>query len=167
MNEINSLILQAVDTVVNARLAKQNKDMTIIAQIVENNDAMFGKYVVKYQNANLNVVCNDTSKIYKKEENVYVLIPNGDMSSSQKFILGSAKSSSANTNPYVEITDPNQRYELMGPPVFNLIDPDFNEGKEWGIPGYIKYDTDKNVWIYAAEGNDNKLIEYSKQYEYL
>lgn len=165
MNEINNLILQAVDTVVNARLAKQSKDTTIIAQIVDNNDAVFGTYTVKYQNANFDVTCNDTSKIYKKEENVYVLLPNGDINSPQKFILGSAKGVKQGDTPIVEITDPNQRYDLVGPPVFNLI-KNFDVGIEAGIPGYKDFSRDI-PFIYQEPKNEVKLIEYSKQYEYL
>lgn len=165
MNEINNLILQAVDTVVNARLAKQSKDTTIIAQIVDNNDAVFGTYTVKYQNANFDVTCNDTSKIYKKEENVYVLLPNGDINSPQKFILGSAKGVKQGDTPIVEITDPNQRYDLVGPPVFNLI-KNFDAGIEAGIPGYKDFSRDI-PFIYQEPKNEVKLIEYSKQYEYL
>ena len=168
MNEINNLILQAVDTVVNARLQKQQKDTTIIAQIYENSDAVFGKYVIKYQNNYFDAESNNTEKIYRQNENVYVLLPKGDLNSPQKFILGAAKDKNAET-PYVEITDPNQRYELVGPPIINLLWPesDSNKQVEYQIPGYNSYKR-ISTWPYSCLGeNQSRLLEYSKQYSYL
>ena len=169
MNEINNLILQAVDTVVNARLQKQQKDTTIIAQIYENSDAVFGKYVIKYQNNYFDAESNNTEKIYRQNENVYVLLPKGDLNSPQKFILGAAKDKNAAETPYIEITDPNQRYELVGPPITNLLWPesDSNKQVEYQIPGYKSYKR-ISTWPYNCLGkNQSRLLEYSKQYSYL
>lgn len=169
MNEINNLILQAVDTVVNARLQKQQKDTTIVAQIYENSDAVFGKYVIKYQNNYFDAESNNTEKIYRQNENVYVLLPKGDLNSPQKFILGAAKDKNAAEAPYVEITDPNQRYELVGPPITNLLWPesDSNKQVEYQIPGYKSYKR-ISTWPYSCLGkNQSRLLEYSKQYSYL
>ena len=171
MNEINSVILQAVDTVVNARLAKQNKDTTITATIHDNSDAVFGTYIVKYQNSLFDVYSNDTNKIYKKDESVYVLVPSGDLSK-RKFILGSAKN--LKTESYIENTDPNSLYNLVGPELHQLYN--INQ-VEVGIPGYYTFTHDYHMdgenkvydFIYQSpeRNDDNKLYEYSKQYEYI
>lgn len=165
MNEINSLILSAVDTVVNARLAKQNKDTTIVAQIYDNANAIFGTYTVKYQNTYFDVYSNDTEKVYQKNASVYILVPLGDMNQ-RKFILGAANSTKE--NPCVEITDPNQRYELIGPPITDLYSETITT-VVYELPGY-KNKKYISSWPYKANissYNSQKLLEYSKQYEYL
>ena len=165
MNEINSLILQAVDTVVNARMAKQSKDTTIVAQIYDNAEAILGKYTIKYQNAYFDVYNNDTQTIYKKDESVYILVPLGDMGQ-RKFILGSAKN--VKESPYVEITDPNDRYDLMGPEVSVLFKQETQFQQEYGIPGYKT--EGKRVFIYTNPEigkNKSRLLPYSNLYEYI
>lgn len=163
MNETNDTILRAVDIVVNARLAQLKKDTTIVGTICDVSKASTGKYRALYQNQYIDVYTDDLTANYKIDESIYITVPSGDMNS-KKFILGRVKE--LKISEYVDIVDPNQRYELVGIPLENQYKISQNE---IAIPGYSGEKTDntrKNIFLYNP--NDTiSILPYSELYEYI
>ena len=87
MNNYEDNILEAIETIVDSSIAKSNYDRTIQATIVKIVDKSLGQYNVKYQDSYFNAFSIDTTIEYVEGTNVYILVPNGDMSK-DKTILG-------------------------------------------------------------------------------
>ena len=87
MNNYEDNILEAIETIVDNSIAKSNYDRTIQATIIEIVDKSLGQYNVKYQDSYFDAFSIDTTIEYVEGTNVYILVPNGDMSK-DKTILG-------------------------------------------------------------------------------
>ena len=83
-------ILDAIEQIVDSKIANAGYDKTIQATIVNCEDATIGKYKVSYQNSVFYAYANSSEISYANGADVYILIPNGDMSR-DKTILGSTK----------------------------------------------------------------------------
>ena len=88
-NELNEKIFRSVDTIVSARLQNLPFDQTIVGVIESVPESVEGaqKYIVNYKGAKLTVFVNEKDKSYALNEEVYVLIPQGDFSG-KKLITG-------------------------------------------------------------------------------
>lgn len=88
-NELNEKIFRSVDTIVSARLQNLPFDQTIVGVIESVPESVEGaqKYIVNYKGAKLTVFVNEKDKFYALNEEVYVLIPQGDFSG-KKLITG-------------------------------------------------------------------------------
>ena len=163
MNETNDTILRAVDIVVNARLAQLKKDTTIVGTIYDVSKASSGKYRASYQNTIIDVYTDDLTTDYKINESIYITVPSGDMNS-KKFILGRVKE--LEISQYVDIVDPNQRYELVGVPLENQYKISQDEIAIPGYSGEKSNETRKNIFTYNS--NDTiSILPYSELYEYI
>ena len=87
MNNYEDNILEAIETIVDSSIAKSNYDRTIQATIIKMVDKSLGQYKVKYQDSYFDAFSVDTTIEYVEGTNVYILVPNGDMSK-DKTILG-------------------------------------------------------------------------------
>ena len=87
MNNYEDNILEAIETIVDSSIAKSNYDRTIQATIIKMVDKSLGQYKVKYQDSYFDASSVDTTIEYVEGTNVYILVPNGDMSK-DKTILG-------------------------------------------------------------------------------
>lgn len=87
MNNYEDNILEAIETIVDNSIAKSNYDRTIQATIIKMVDKSLGQYNVKYQDSYFDAFSVDTTIEYVEGTNVYILVPNGDMSK-DKTILG-------------------------------------------------------------------------------
>lgn len=87
MNNYEDNILEAIETIVDNSIAKSNYDRTVQATIIKMVDKSLGQYNVKYQDSYFDAFSIDTTIEYVEGTNVYILIPNGDMSK-DKTILG-------------------------------------------------------------------------------
>lgn len=88
-NELNEKIFRSVDTIVSARLQNLPFDQTIVGTIIsvpENNSGT-QKYMVDYKGAKLTVFVNSDDVKYAINEEVYILIPQGDFTG-RKIITG-------------------------------------------------------------------------------
>lgn len=83
-------ILDAIEQIVDSKIANAGYDKTIQATIIKCEDATIGKYKVSYQNSVFYAYANSSEVNYADGADVYILIPNGDMSR-DKTILGSTK----------------------------------------------------------------------------
>lgn len=87
MNNYEDNILEAIETIVDSSIAKSNYDRTIQATVIKLIDKSLGQYSVKYQDSYFDAFSIDTTIEYVEGTNVYILVPNGDMSK-DKTILG-------------------------------------------------------------------------------
>lgn len=83
MADYNEIICQAIDTIVQQRIAQIRFDETIACIIIEDKEKEFGKYKVQYGSMTFDAYSENTT--YNNGTSVYVLIPKGDYS--QKKII--------------------------------------------------------------------------------
>ena len=74
-----------VETLINNALANIQADQTILCIITDDSAANDGKYIVSYNSITFQAFTDNGIK-YKNNDNVYVLIPQGDYNE-QKIIL--------------------------------------------------------------------------------
>ena len=87
MASVNENIAKAMDVLISKRLGSLAMDQTIIAEITEVVNSAKGHYKIRYQNVIVDVYSENTDKIYKNGDTVYVKVPNSDFSS-KKIIEG-------------------------------------------------------------------------------
>ena len=86
MSDIGNKVFEAIETVVGQRLSEMKFDTTIIGTIVDDADKDKGHYRVKNsENFTFDAYCNAETK-YSKNNQVYVLIPQGDYSNEKTII---------------------------------------------------------------------------------
>ncbi len=84
--DISEQLFQAIDAIVMERIRVLKYDKTVVATIIENNKAPYGKYKVTTDDNITFFAYADTSK-YNLHAKVYVRIPEGDYTK-QKIITG-------------------------------------------------------------------------------
>lgn len=115
--KLEDIILRAVDIVASQKVAKAGYDKTIQATVVSCIDETIGKYKVKYQDSYWIAYSNNVDNYYAPNSNVYILIPNGDMSK-DKTILGTTRRLGAN---YISIAQEDQKYTPVGSNIISNI----------------------------------------------
>ena len=86
MSDIGNKAFQAIETIIGQRLSEMNFDTTIICTIVDDKDKDKGRYRAKNnENLTFDVYCNAETK-YSKNDQVYVLIPQGDYSNEKTIV---------------------------------------------------------------------------------
>lgn len=88
--DYNTLLCEAIDTIVSARLSTLEYNKTVICTIVSVENLENGQYQV-FDGINKFTAFSDSDTKYVKDQKVYVLIPNGDWSS-KKIILNAYQS---------------------------------------------------------------------------
>ena len=85
-NEISEQLFQAIDAIVSERIRVLEFDKTVVATIIDNSQALYGKYKVTTDD---NITFNAYAEIttYPLKEKVYVRIPGNDYTK-QKIITG-------------------------------------------------------------------------------
>ncbi|MBR2247115.1 MAG: hypothetical protein IJ880_08840 [Bacilli bacterium] len=84
--DISEQLFEAIDAIVMERIRVLKYDKTVIATIIENDSAPYGKYKVTTDDNITFTAYADTSR-YLLKEKVYVRIPEGDYTK-QKIITG-------------------------------------------------------------------------------
>lgn len=102
MSNFSENIFEAVDTIVQRRLNEIAYDITKEFTIVDNSSREEGKYVVS--DGSIQFIAYSENKKYKKDDIVYITIPNGDFSQ-QKFIIGQKLTASDQTSIYLSPFD--------------------------------------------------------------
>lgn len=80
-------ILQAVDMVVSQRLHEMSFDKTIVCRVENDENTKKGEYTVSYQAMTMVVYAANPEEEYKKGQDVYVTVPQGDFNL-RKIIIG-------------------------------------------------------------------------------
>ena len=96
-NDINNNILQASEIIAQNLINQLKFDKTITAEIVESINMSTGEYRVKYQGNTFLAYVDDLKVTYKPGDNVYIKIPEGDMSN-KKIITGKARRGETSTS---------------------------------------------------------------------
>lgn len=103
-------ILEAIETIVQKKLADANYDTTIKAVIIEKTNSALGEYKAKYQESELVIYSTDPSINYPKGTLVNVVIPNGDFSQT-KVIISAVEKDKVEYVAAVEVED---EYDTIG-----------------------------------------------------
>ena len=117
-SQATEYILQAVSEVTNAEMRKLAFDKTIKALIIDDSEASRGIYKVSQigaEKTNIFKACSENTT-YKKDECVYITIPEGNASSGNKIIIGRYVDESETYYNYVNPMD--SYLDITG----NLID---------------------------------------------
>ena len=85
-SEISEQLFQAIDAIVTERLRILSYDKTVIARIIDNTNAIYGKYKVTTDD-NITFYAYSEDTTYTASERVYVRIPGNDYTK-QKIITG-------------------------------------------------------------------------------
>lgn len=134
---VNQKILDAIELLSQASIARAGYDKTIQAQIISCEDQSIGKYRCKYQDSIFYAYSNNLDTVFTKGTYVYILVPNNDMSK-EKTILGASKKDSEEEQSDSTI---DQNYVING---INCITSDniYYLDTEDNIYSYKIYDTD-------------------------
>ena len=103
-------ILDAIETIVNQKVKTAGYDKTVQAKIISCDDPTIGKYKVQYQDSNFYAYSGSSEISYMADSEVYVLIPNNDMSR-DKTILGAV---SRLGKDYAVAAEGEEAFEIIG-----------------------------------------------------
>lgn len=109
-NSYENKLIDAIETIVDSKVANAGYDKTIQAKIINCIDPTIGKYKVQYQDSTFYAYANSTETTFANGADVYVLIPNNDMSR-DKTILGTTEKSGLN---YTNNAEGEEAYETVG-----------------------------------------------------
>lgn len=153
--DITESLFKAMDTIATRKIEQASFDITVQATIVSCEDAMAGKYKIKYQNEYLYAYTDNTEVEYTTGTAVYVLFPGGN-ADLQKTIIGSVKKLGAN---YISMLSEEDHYEQVGDNIF--IDS--------AKMSLCSYDGNSEIVIYDCEAEEASIvsIDTAKASEYL
>lgn len=144
MASVNENIAKAMDVLISKRLGSLAMDQTIIAEITEVVNSAKGHYKIRYQNVIVDVYSENTDKVYKTGDTVYVKIANGDFSA-KKMIEGKASSDTSLLESQIQ----NLKNYLI--PVSPVIKVNFNNAKEIGLIAGISGSLEINSFTYDIQ----------------
>lgn len=151
-NKIGQKIIQAASVLVERAIKTAGYDKTIQATILSCDDASLGKYRVRYQGG-IWYAFSPPETSYSENTQVYVLVPNGDMSK-QKTILGKTDDLGAD---YINILQEDAGYNPIGRSVIADNTNNSNGAGFCSFNGtgeYVFYDSTKsNNFLYIDPNN--------------
>ena len=138
-------LFTSVDIIVNRRLSQAGFDRTIPVIIVSCIDQASGTYKVQYQDAVYTATATTTDIVYQPGDEVYIVIPEGDMSNGKK-IIGTVATAAVTNN--LKETDSLINYRDIGESVTD------SKGNEFGLCSYRWYnqETAEHDRMYLYEG---------------
>lgn len=104
--DIENSLCEAIEILVDDAIAKADFDRTILCTVVECADKTVGKYRVKFQDSIFYAFAGSPDTYYSNGADVYVLIPNNDMSKDKR-IIGTTKQLGTN---YIDTSAEEDRY---------------------------------------------------------
>lgn len=93
---LQDALLDAIDYMTAAKIDKLTLDKTVVATIVKSEDLIKNTYKIRYQGNDNLVARAQSGDTYKKGQQVYVLVPQNDLSN-EKIILGGASVDNASS----------------------------------------------------------------------
>lgn len=158
-------IVKAMQIIADSSNSRLKLDKTITAQIVSVENVETGEYRVKYEGNSFLAYSYDVKTTFKVDENVYVKIPENDMSN-RKIIEGRVSSVGNSLSDILE-----QQVEV------NLIEPSldkfygYDKNKTWGlVAGVDKDHPNFSQTIFEAPADaqgDHFFQHYTKNYKKL
>ena len=147
MTGLEQDLLKAIDIIAGARVSEMAFDKTLTCKIVDNSRADKGEYTVTDGSTLFVAYSSDAS--YEKDDQVYVSVPNGDMSK-QKMITGKYIESENST--YFTYISPMKTYiDITG----NLVPND----KEFSTLANSVKDSHKKILLYNIPVQNGKMYD--------
>lgn len=112
MSDVSQNIFEAVESLVSRQIDSTPIDLTVTAEIALVRNVEVGEYKVTYKGDTFSAYSLDPMTVYKKGEEVYVLVPKGDFSS-KKVILG--KAAYNDTVSYADRQAMSNQWKTRGP----------------------------------------------------
>lgn len=107
---VNQQVLDAIELLMQSSVKQAGYDKTIQAQIISCEDPTIGKYKCRYQDAIFYAYTGNTDITLSKGANVYILVPENDMSK-DKTIIGMVDKLGTN---YISMAVGEQAYDIIG-----------------------------------------------------
>lgn len=142
MSDYENSILSAIEILVDNAVSSATYDKTIIATVLQYSDPTTGKYRLQYQDSTFYAYSTNNDE-YIEGTKVYVLIPQGDFTDSNKIILGESTKNSSVIPSVLEESELN--YTVLGGNCITSIE----QNKIYRISN-----TDDMIALYQAEGAD-------------
>lgn len=105
---IQESIFQAIDVIAEKKINEIKFDKTVECIIIDDTKADSGEYSAKYQDIIIPVFSNSNTIKYKIDDNIYVLVPQGDFSN-KKTIVGKKDNTGESFIDIVDIIDKVQK----------------------------------------------------------
>lgn len=143
-------MFQAIETIADSKINKLKFDKTIKAIITSDAKADIGEYEVKYQDLIFSAYASNNTVRFKVDENVLVLVPEGDMSN-RKTIIASNKQEGE------DFVDFDQVIDKLGINFVNEAD-DFEIGLSTTFDETVSFNVKKELMISQYPGQRFLLI---------
>lgn len=104
MNNFQEILFQTIDTITESKINKIKFDKTIEAIVTSDEKRDVGEYELKYQDLLFTAYSSSNTIKFGKDDNVLVLIPDGDMSK-RKTIISSSKKEGETYVDFEQIID--------------------------------------------------------------
>lgn len=154
MNPVNEAILGAISVVVDESISKLKFDKTIKCVITNADKAQSGEYKVKYYGDTFTAYSEDTSKIYRVNDNVYVRIPENNYDN-RKYITEKI-SPSAGNDLSLDETEGINKVDLVG------ISWDKIYNYPLGTCLNVENEKDSSIIYYNTDLNTKQDLEFQK-----
>ena len=147
-------ILDAIETIVNKKVDTAGYDKTVQAKIIKCDDPTIGKYKVQYQDSIFYAYSGSSEISYMEGSEVYILIPNNDMSR-DKTILGAVSKLGKN---YAVSAEGEEAFEIIGN---NCVE----DNKEYSLCSYKTQEF--TIYQYGVEFANNLRLNLKSAEEYI
>ncbi len=144
MSNIQETLFRAIETITDSKINQIKFDKTIEAIIIADDKSDVGEYELKYQDLIFTAYSSNNTAKYSKEENVLVLVPDGDMSK-KKTIISSNKREG---DVYIDV---DKVIDKLG---INFVDeaPDYQVGLSTTSDEVISFKLKKELMINQYPG---------------
>lgn len=147
-------ILDAIEMLVDKSVKTAGYDKTVQAKIISCEDPTIGKYKVRYQDSNFYAYSGSSEISYMEGSEVYILIPNNDMSR-DKTILGAV---SKLGKDYAVSAEGEEAFEIIGN---NCVE----DNKEYNLCSYKTQEF--IIYQYGVESANNLRLNLKSAEEYI
>ena len=151
-SDLQGSLLQAIDYLVNNRIDKINKDVTITCTIKKCNNSLTQEYQVNYNGGFLNAYAQDGVS-YSENQEVFVLVPEGDFTK-RKLIIGKASQVTEDEN-ITFVSSLINDYNMIGQ---NTV-VDTNSVLPQGLHSYL---TSEYILLYQHGDEEHSILTFNE-----
>lgn len=151
-SDLQGSLLQAIDYLVNNRIDKINKDVTITCTIKKCNNSLTQEYQVNYNGGFLNAYAQEGAS-YSENQEVFVLVPEGDFTK-RKLIIGKASQVTEDEN-ITFVSSLINDYNMIGQ---NTV-VDTNGVLPQGLHSYL---TSEYILLYQHGDEEHSILTFNE-----
>lgn len=151
-SDLQGSLLQAIDYLVNNRIDKINKDVTITCTIKKCNNSLTQEYQVNYNGGFLNAYAQEGVS-YSENQEVFVLVPEGDFTK-RKLIIGKASQVTEDEN-ITFVSSLINDYNMIGQ---NTV-VDTNNVLPKGLHSYL---TSEYILLYQHGDEEHSILTFNE-----